>query len=112
MGKKVLTPSNSYMTKAGIFIVPETKEKYFNMIGEDLKNNVVDQESCSALYSLSQNYNWVNSLLNCNNVNRWWLLKTNDLLKCEGVKSITQATLSNTPISLLRIEKEFEYEAI
>lgn len=107
--KPVLTPSESYITKANLVAVPNTTQEYFEAINTLPTTKPTDGYAFKELYALSQNYNWIHSILTCNSILRWWRLKEEDLFRCSGIRLILLSAMQNQPISYLQlIENGFD----
>lgn len=107
--KPLLTPSESYITKANLISVPNTTQEYFEAINTLPKVKPTDSYAFKELYALSQNHNWIHSILTCNSILRWWRLKEEDLLRCNGIRLILLSAMQNQPISYLQfIESGFD----
>lgn len=106
-GKPVLTPSESYITKAKLLSVPNSHQDYFGIIDTLPKISPINIDKAKELYALSQSYNWISTQLNCNNIQRWWRMNEGQLLNCGGVQLVLQSAMQKQPPSYLKLLNGF-----
>ena len=104
MGKAVLSPSVSYLTKAHLLNLPSSKEAYFNSITHLETCVCGTMAMAETLYLLSQRFNWIETNFSTSNAKFWYKLNYQKIMADDGVKDYLSAIIHNKPVSLLRYQ--------